>query len=292
MSSNFKMIFLCKDYDGSFFNFTVEGTDTIISASELYERLKNYVETSDTDGFFDVLAGLGYIQYADILARDLKDQGGLAAKEIIWVNYEISDAAMGERSKYTINLKGADPGSIISPSKSVEELILYNPKDDLSEDSSEENSLFDASELKPIEGFLDIKYENECIRRLLAAFNYSSGSIKKFNNFTIYEDVGEYYGVQSLEEFTKTLIAVLVNNGEASEGFTDEMLKALDEIEASFTCIKGVAEEECVERDYFDDDSFEDDDDYDESDMVSHVCYFNLTDKRYTAEYQWCSGEW
>lgn len=108
--------------------------------------------------------------------------------------------------------------------------------------------------------------------------NYRSEKADFKNMFALWDIIPrpKYAGVQTLEEFTTTLLNVLVVFGEANSGFEEELASRKDEIAKAFTAIEGTSLESLL----------------DEDDFVVDGYAFELKNDIYKARYRQCIGGW
>lgn len=128
---------------------------------------------------------------------------------------------------------------------------------------------------------LEVAYTNAVLEELFEKYNYRKSEKLEgdyTNEFTLYDIIPrpQYAGVQTLEEFTTTLLSVLVVFGEANSGFEEELASRKDEIAKAFTAIEGTSLESLL----------------DEDDFVVDGYAFELKNNVYKARYRQCRGGW
>lgn len=124
-----------------------------------------------------------------------------------------------------------------------------------------------------------VEFENSTIEEIIKKYNYSCDKFDDPFNIDYFEEIiPGYAGVKTIEEFTKTLISLLVSFGHADSGFEEELNKRFDEILAGFSSIKGTS---CETID-------EDAEDFGLSDGYD----FKLINGVFKSKYRTCEGGW
>ncbi len=212
------------------------------------------------------------IEYGDVFEKDGSSGGDLA--------FDLSGCDIQYVDKEKFDYIGFSSGSIYDS--------MFDDEDD--EEEWDENSGEEEPDGDRIEAYFEeghgndyklfaVKYENATLEEIIKKYSFSSDMFDDPCDIDFFEEIiPGYSGVKTIEEFTKTLISLLVSFGHGDSGFEEELNKRFDEIITDFSMIDGTSCETTNE----DIGVF----------SLSGGYDFKLQDGKYISRYRTCEGGW
>lgn len=266
------------DNENDSYYFIKEIKDKISSMDEI----EKITIRGDEENYEDYLRSYTYdrqskkyygMEYGEVFEKNGSSGGDLA--------FDLSGCDIKYADKEDFDFIGFSSGSVYD--------FMFDDEDDEEEDWDDDNGEKEP-EGNRIEAYFEeghgnedklfaVKYENTLLEEIVQKYNYSSDEFGDPFNIDFFESIiPGYSGVKTIEDFSKTLISLLVSFGHADSGFEDQLNKQFKDIISSFSSINGTSCETVNEEAG----DFGLADGYD----------FKLIEGVYKSRYRTCDGGW